>query len=54
MLIPLRALPNAKSRLAVAVPADRFAAVVTAIRADTVAAPRGASPVAPLVIARSP
>jgi 2-phospho-L-lactate guanylyltransferase len=50
VLVPLRALPNAKSRLASTVPAELFEALVTAIRADTLAAAGAAAPVARIVI----
>jgi 2-phospho-L-lactate/phosphoenolpyruvate guanylyltransferase len=50
VLVPVRALPSAKSRLAATVPAAAFTRLVPAIRADTVAAARAARPVARVVI----
>lgn len=50
VLIPVRSLPNAKSRLAVDLPPDVHAELVTAIRADTIAAARAAAAVARIVI----
>jgi 2-phospho-L-lactate/phosphoenolpyruvate guanylyltransferase len=50
VLVPLRALPSAKSRLAASVPAEVFERLVDAIRADTLAAVRACDPVARLVV----
>ena len=50
VLVPMRSLPGAKSRLAATVPADRHADLVRAIRADTLAAVRAAGPVARVVV----
>lgn len=50
VLIPMRALPSAKSRLLVSLPADLHADVVEAIRADTLAAVLAARPVARIVV----
>lgn len=50
VLVPLRALPSAKSRLAASVPADVFERLVDAIRADTLAAVHAAAPVARVVV----
>jgi 2-phospho-L-lactate guanylyltransferase len=50
VLVPIRALPSAKSRLASSVPAEVFEPLVAAIRADTLDAVRAASPVARVVI----
>jgi 2-phospho-L-lactate guanylyltransferase len=50
VLVPLRALPSAKSRLAASVPAEVFERLVDAIRADTLSAVRGAAPVARVVV----
>lgn len=49
VLVPLRALPSAKSRLASTVAAGVFEDLVTAIRADTLAAVGAAGPVARVV-----
>lgn len=48
--MPMRALPSAKSRLAAGVPAQLHADLVTAIRADTLAAVHGAATIARVVI----
>lgn len=48
--MPIRALPNAKSRLSSTVPALLFEPLVTAIRADTLEAVRAAPPVARTVV----
>ncbi|MGH8861721.1 MAG: 2-phospho-L-lactate guanylyltransferase [Jatrophihabitantaceae bacterium] len=50
VVVPLRALPSAKSRLAASVPPEVFERLVTAIRADTLAAARAAAPVARVVV----
>ncbi len=50
VLVPLRSLPSAKSRLASTVPAELFEDLVDAIRADTLAAVRAAGPVARVVV----
>ena len=50
VLVPMRALPSAKSRLAATLPPDRHAETVRAIRADTLAAVRAAAPVARVVV----
>jgi 2-phospho-L-lactate guanylyltransferase len=50
VLVPMRALPSAKSRLAVAVPPELHGDLVTAIRADTLAAVRAAAAVAHVVV----
>jgi 2-phospho-L-lactate guanylyltransferase len=50
VLVPIRALPSAKSRLASSVSPAVFERLVAAIRADTIAAARAAGPVARLVI----
>jgi 2-phospho-L-lactate/phosphoenolpyruvate guanylyltransferase len=50
VLVPLRALPSAKSRLAESLAPEVHVAVVEAIRADTLAAVRGAGPVARVVV----
>ena len=50
VLVPLRSLPSAKSRLASTVAAELFESLVTAIRADTLAAVRAAEPVARVVV----
>jgi 2-phospho-L-lactate guanylyltransferase len=50
VLVPLRALPSAKSRLAEALSPEVHGAVVAAIRADTLAAVSSAAPVAHVVI----
>jgi 2-phospho-L-lactate/phosphoenolpyruvate guanylyltransferase len=50
VLVPLRALPSAKSRLAVSLTPDVHALIVEAIRADTLAAVRAAGPVARIVV----
>jgi len=50
VLVPIRALPSAKSRLASSVPAEVFAPLVAAIRADTLDAVHAAGPVARVVI----
>ena len=50
-MVPVKALPSAKSRLAVAVPdPGQHAALVRAIRADTLAAVRRAASVARIVV----
>jgi 2-phospho-L-lactate/phosphoenolpyruvate guanylyltransferase len=50
VLVPIRALPSAKSRLAPSVPAEIFEQLVSAIRADTLAAARASVPVARVVV----
>jgi 2-phospho-L-lactate guanylyltransferase len=50
VLVPLRALPAAKSRLAASLPPDMHARLVAAIRADTVHAARDAAAVARVVV----
>ena len=50
VLVPQRSLPSAKSRLASTVAAELFESLVTAIRADTLAAVRAAEPVARVVV----
>ncbi len=50
MLVPIRALPSAKSRLAESVPAEVFERLVSAIRADTFAAVRASAPVARVLV----
>ncbi|HEY7008115.1 MAG TPA: 2-phospho-L-lactate guanylyltransferase [Jatrophihabitantaceae bacterium] len=50
VLVPLRALPAAKSRLAASVPPDTHARLVAAIRADTVQAARQAAAVARVIL----
>lgn len=50
MLVPIRALPSAKSRLAMSVPTELFEQLVSAIRADTLAAAQASSSVARLVV----
>lgn len=50
MLVPLKALPAAKSRLAQDLRPDEHAGLVEAIRADTLAAARAASSVARVVV----
>jgi 2-phospho-L-lactate/phosphoenolpyruvate guanylyltransferase len=50
VLVPIRALPSAKSRLASSVPAEVFEPLVAAIRADTLEAVRAARPVARVVV----
>lgn len=50
VLVPIRALPSAKSRLALSVPADVFADLVSAIRVDTLEAARASAPVARVVV----
>jgi 2-phospho-L-lactate/phosphoenolpyruvate guanylyltransferase len=50
VLVPFRALPNAKSRLSSTVPACLFEPLVVAIRADTLVAVRAARPVARTVV----
>lgn len=50
VLVPIRALPNAKSRLAADLPPDVHADIVAAIRADTVAAARATSAVARVIV----
>ena len=50
MLVPLRALPSAKSRLAESVPPELHADLVEAIRADTLEAVHAATAVARVVI----
>lgn len=50
VLLPMRALPNAKSRLAATLPPELHADVVAAIRADTVAAVQAAEPVARVLV----
>lgn len=50
VLVPIRSLPSAKSRLASSVPAEVFERLVTAIRADTLDAVRAADPVARVVV----
>lgn len=50
VLVPLRSLPTAKSRLAASTPAELFERLVDAIRADTLAAVRAAAPVARVVV----
>lgn len=50
VLVPIRALPSAKSRLAMSVPAEQFERLVSAIRADTLAAVRASASVARLVV----
>jgi 2-phospho-L-lactate/phosphoenolpyruvate guanylyltransferase len=50
VLVPLRALPGAKSRLAESLEPTAHAALVEAIRADTLAAVRAAGPVARVVV----
>lgn len=50
VLVPMRALPGAKRRLAAALPPHLHGDVVTAIRADTVAAARAAAAVAHVVV----
>ncbi|HEY8301750.1 MAG TPA: 2-phospho-L-lactate guanylyltransferase [Jatrophihabitans sp.] len=50
VLVPLRSLPSAKSRLASTVASDLFEDLVTAIRADTLAAVHAAGPVARVVV----
>jgi 2-phospho-L-lactate guanylyltransferase len=50
LLVPLRALPGAKSRLAQAVPRDLHGSLVAAIRADTLDAAGAADKVARIVI----
>jgi 2-phospho-L-lactate guanylyltransferase len=50
VLVPLRALPSAKSRLASTVPGELFEPLVHAIREDTLDAVRAAAPVARVVV----
>jgi 2-phospho-L-lactate guanylyltransferase len=50
VLVPIRALPSAKSRLASSVSPTVFERLVAAIRADTLAAARAAGPVARVVV----
>lgn len=50
VLVPIRALPDAKSRLSSTVAAALFEPLVAAIRADTLAAVRAAAPVARTVV----
>lgn len=50
VLVPIRALPSAKSRLASGVAPDLFPQLVVAIRADTLAAARAAVAVARVVV----
>lgn len=50
VLVPLRALPSAKSRLASTVPAELFEPLVHAIRADTLDTVRAAAPVARVLV----
>jgi 2-phospho-L-lactate guanylyltransferase len=50
VLVPLRALPAAKSRLAASLPPDAHARLVAAIRADTMHAARAAAAVARVVV----
>jgi 2-phospho-L-lactate guanylyltransferase len=50
VLVPLRSLPSAKSRLAESLAPAVHAALVEAIRADTLAAVRAAVPVARVVV----
>jgi 2-phospho-L-lactate guanylyltransferase len=50
VLVPIRALPSAKSRLASSVSPDVFEQLVAAIRADTLAAASAAGPVARVVV----
>jgi 2-phospho-L-lactate guanylyltransferase len=50
VLVPIRALPSAKSRLAPSVPVELFEQLVSAIRADTLAAARASAPVARVVV----
>lgn len=50
VLVPIRALPSAKSRLASSVPPEVFEQLVAAIRADTLAAAAAAAPVARVVV----
>ena len=50
VLVPIRALPSAKSRLAPSVPGEVFEDLVSAIRADTLAAARASAPVARVVV----
>ena len=50
VLVPLRAMPNAKSRLAATVAPELFAGLVAAIRADTIAAARESAAVARVLV----
>jgi 2-phospho-L-lactate guanylyltransferase len=50
VLVPMRSLPNAKSRLAASVPSELFTQLVEAIRVDTLTAAREAAPVARVVV----
>lgn len=50
VLVAMRALPAAKSRLAATLPPDLHGDMVTAIRADTLAAVHRAAPVAHVVV----
>ncbi len=50
VLVPIRALPSAKSRLASSVPSELFEQLVSAIRADTLTAVRACSAVARVVV----
>lgn len=52
VVVPLKVLPNAKSRLAVTLPAGRHAELVRAIRTDTLSAARRAARV--IVVADAP
>jgi 2-phospho-L-lactate guanylyltransferase len=52
ILVPLKVLPNAKSRLAAALPSAQHAELVEAIRADTLAAARAVARV--VVVADGP
>jgi 2-phospho-L-lactate guanylyltransferase len=50
VLVPLRALPSAKSRLASSVPPDLFEQLVSAIRADTLTAVRACAAVTRVIV----
>jgi 2-phospho-L-lactate guanylyltransferase len=50
VLVPIRALPSAKSRLASSVPPELFEELVAAIRADTLTAVRACAAVARVVV----